>query len=392
MIWFDLRTTIFGIYHSIQVVLGALCAKSAYIQLDDQLRISVLGDEKHATFSLISSPLYVNPVQQQSDMQEMENQNRAMSWMFFRGAIELTMESIPQLGLQLWIFFHKGTLVSERQLELAFLSSSFSIVWNGFKVYRFKRYGQFNWARLARFLWRQDTRWPLIGLYNNRVVELTIDKMGEREIKYFSNFCSLVSRATSLRILNILSSDIGDSGIESLTCSLKSNRNLEILDLQQNSIGDTGAHKLADCLRGYSSLTALDLSWNVIAPAGFLRIADILAGEETSLSVFNIAGNSLGTEGSGMMAWALRHNSTLLEVNFRRNDIGDSGAGKFGEAIAANGTLKRLDLRQNAIGDSGATKLEEHVRQSTVISSVDLRGNRVTPAVQKVLCNKIKLF
>ncbi|CAD7698210.1 unnamed protein product [Ostreobium quekettii] len=393
VIYFDLKTSLYGLCNALRVAVTAPCSASVYTSLDDGLRIAVLGDEKHATFSLVSQPLYVNPVEQQSEIREMDRRNKAMAWTFFRGAIELIMESFPQLLLQVWMFFNVRGVVSQRQLGVAFAASAFSIAWNGTKVYVFKRRGGFGWAKLVRFLWCQDTRLPLVGAHNGVVSELTIDKMEDGDRRYLPNLCSLLSRTPALRVLNVMSSDIGDAGAAMLAGALAGHPGIEVLDVQGNQIGDGGAGQLARLLRDCRSLSALDVSWNRITAGGFLRIADALSAERGApLAVLNAAGNALGAEGAGMLAWALRHNGRLREVNLRRNDVGDEGAAKLADAIAASPSLRAVDLRQNGIGDAGAASLGQAIERSEGFLAADLRGNEVSEAVRKELTRKIKLY
>ncbi|KAG0293597.1 hypothetical protein BGZ98_002110, partial [Dissophora globulifera] len=72
---------------------------------------------------------------------------------------------------------------------------------------------------------------------------------------------------------------------------------------------------------------------------------------------FELAAKSFRGMELGLLAEALKTNSTLTKLDLWDNSIRDNGAQALSEALKINSTLTTLNLRNNSIGDNGAQAL-----------------------------------
>lgn len=80
------------------------------------------------------------------------------------------------------------------------------------------------------------------------------------------------------------------------------------------------------------------------------------ASPRRSIRVLDLEGNDLGKDGATGLGAALRHNSTLTDLNIRWGRIGFSAAGAqaLATALAVNTTLASLDMTKCELGFTGA--------------------------------------
>ena len=151
---------------------------------------------------------------------------------------------------------------------------------------------------------------------------------------------------------------------------------LQGLNLQYESIGETYVGLLAEALKVNSTLTVLNLRFNNIGDQGATGLAEALKVNST-LTVLSLDGNDIGDQGATGLAEALKVNSTLTVLSLDGNDIGDQGATGLAEALKVNSTLTGLNLRLNNIGDQGATGLAEALKVNSTLTGLNLRGNDI---------------
>ena len=148
------------------------------------------------------------------------------------------------------------------------------------------------------------------------------------------------------------------------------------LDLQARSISETDIGLLAEALKVNSTLTVLNLDRNRFGAQGATILAEALKVNST-LTELHLVDNGIGAQGATCLAEALKVNSTLTELHLFGNDIGPQGATGLAEGLKVNSTLTELDLDGNGIGDQGATGLAEALKVNTTLTVLYLFGNDI---------------
>jgi Ran GTPase-activating protein (RanGAP) involved in mRNA processing and transport len=88
--------------------------------------------------------------------------------------------------------------------------------------------------------------------------------------------------------------------------------------------------------------------------------------------------NSITSEGASILANALKHNTTLEELDFHNNRVSDIGVHSLAEVLSSNTSiLKALGLGSNGITDKGAEHLAEMLKTNQTITWLALAGNQI---------------
>jgi len=145
----------------------------------------------------------------------------------------------------------------------------------------------------------------------------------------------------------------------------------------EEALSDKGAIRLAEALKHNTSLTELDLVDNRVGKNGAAKLAEALR-HNTTLTTLLLRNNELQDSGAIKLAKALRSNTTLTLLNLSNNCIRDAGATQLAALLKCNRTITELDLGNNKITDEGANQLAEMLLHNTTLISLDLQGNRVT--------------
>lgn len=140
---------------------------------------------------------------------------------------------------------------------------------------------------------------------------------------------------------------------------------LTLLDLAGNSISAAEIKDLAEALKTNKILTTLKLTRSQIGDAGVKELAEALKTNST-LTHLHLDENNIGDAGVEQLAEVLKRNSTLTHLNLDKNNIGDTGVEKLAEALKRNSTLTGLYLENNHIGDAGVDKLVEALETNSL--------------------------
>ncbi|KAG0041328.1 hypothetical protein BGZ89_007519, partial [Linnemannia elongata] len=84
-----------------------------------------------------------------------------------------------------------------------------------------------------------------------------------------------------------------------------------------------------------------------------------------------LASGRIGGKEFGILAKALKTNSTLTTLDLQGNSIGDDGAKALAEALKTNSTLTTLNLYNNSIGDDGAKALAEALKTNSTLTTLN---------------------
>ena len=116
--------------------------------------------------------------------------------------------------------------------------------------------------------------------------------------------------------------NITDEGVEVLAECLQENTTVKVLDLYNTGIGDTAAEALAQMLDSNTSLERLDLSSNKIGDAGAKVLAEALYHNSTLKNLDLLDNVGIGEEGVSHLIQALTVNESIGVVAGRGNSGG----------------------------------------------------------------------
>uniref|UniRef100_A0A8C5BPP0 NACHT, LRR and PYD domains-containing protein 12-like n=1 Tax=Gadus morhua TaxID=8049 RepID=A0A8C5BPP0_GADMO len=235
----------------------------------------------------------------------------------------------------------------------------------------------------------------------------------------------LSSNSSSLRELDLSSNDLQDSGVKKLSAGLGSPHcALETLRLNCCHLSEGCCEALASALSSNSptsSLRVLDLSTNDLKDSGVKLLSAGLGSPHCTLETLRLSGCQLSERCCEALASVLSSNScSLKELDLSTNDLQDSGVkllsaglgsphctletlrlsgclitqegfASLASALSSNPShLRELDLSYNHPGDSGAALLSaglEDLRWRLDTLSVEHGGVwRLKPALKKYAC------
>ncbi|KAG9067324.1 hypothetical protein KI688_012107 [Linnemannia hyalina] len=103
-----------------------------------------------------------------------------------------------------------------------------------------------------------------------------------------------------------------------------------------------------------------------------------------------LASTWIGGRELGILADALKTNSTLITLNLLYNSIGDNGAKTLAETLRTNSTLTTLNLGGNSIESDGAKALAEALKNNSTLTTLDLGGNSIESDGANALAKALK--
>ena len=174
-------------------------------------------------------------------------------------------------------------------------------------------------------------------------------------IKHFrvSGFSEALESSRILH-LDLSANNLGTRGIELLKVN---NSQVRVLNLSSNQINDSGLEKLTDNLVG-SQVVTLDLSYNLLEYQGVCYLCYQLPF--TSVLDLNLECNSIVNEGCSYFPQAVLK---LQSLSIRSNQIGDSGLSLVFENLP-NSSLKKLFIGENLISDVVVRSLSTRITKS----------------------------
>jgi Ran GTPase-activating protein (RanGAP) involved in mRNA processing and transport len=178
-------------------------------------------------------------------------------------------------------------------------------------------------------------------------LDLSRNHIGDDGARCIAN---LLHAKYCLNILNLKANGITSQGCFFLSQAIGTNSTLEHLDLSSNSIGDHGVSDLTRALCFNSTLRQLAVSCCGMTNGSLPHLA-ILFGENESLRVIDISGNSLGggLEVSRSELWisALTNNKTLEVLDMKGSEFNEEVACRMHATLdprRPKQLLPRLDI------------------------------------------------
>ena len=84
-----------------------------------------------------------------------------------------------------------------------------------------------------------------------------------------------------------------------------------------------------------------------------------------------MAGNEIGTGDCAALAEAMKHNSTITQLNLERNGLGTRDCTALAEVIKHNLTVRQLDLARNEPCTGDRTALAEAIKHNSTITQLN---------------------
>ncbi|XP_049848715.1 protein NLRC5-like [Schistocerca gregaria] len=219
-----------------------------------------------------------------------------------------------------------------------------------------------------------------------------------------SGLTKLLSESKTLKVVNLASNLLGDEGVNDVALAAKDNGTLEYLDLSdngarsigvrgvaemlcsdssnllhfkfsQNAISNDGCQTLAASLENNQKLATLELCDSEISSEGVQAIAKMLANNR-SIRKLTFSKQCLKrAESVHSLARALKHNSTLTELDLSRNRLDSQGAILIFASLVENKALEVLDLSYNEIEDEGFLLIPKVLKKNRKLKELVMHHN-----------------
>lgn len=180
----------------------------------------------------------------------------------------------------------------------------------------------------------------------------------------------LALKDTSVRKLDLSSSEISDDDIAELAAILKETQ-IHTLVLSNNKISAEGAAILGAALKD-TQIHTLNLSRNNISEGDITKFAKSL--KDTKIHTLVLKNINIVADGAASLGAALK-DTKIHTLDLSYNKIGDDVIVKFAPTLK-DSKIHTLNLSSNEIGDEGAASLAATVKD-TQIHSLHLSFNKI---------------
>jgi hypothetical protein len=243
---------------------------------------------------------------------------------------ENMLESVPQMALQVQIFFYCAgqedmcagiTQEAGTALIYSMIISGASILFHLVQVsYEMKKEG-LGFCGYLKSLMTMGAGLPLKAITNNAIEKLDLDdqELLPAQVRLLA---AAIGNNKSLRRVELNRCNIDDEGARHLATMLEKNTSLERLNLSRNKITDVGLKHLAIPLEKNTSLEWLNLSRNKITDDGLKHLA-IPLEKNTSLETLYLSRNKITDDGLKHLAIPLEKNTSLKTLWLNGNNITD---------------------------------------------------------------------
>ncbi|XP_076138706.1 NACHT, LRR and PYD domains-containing protein 3-like isoform X2 [Alosa pseudoharengus] len=205
------------------------------------------------------------------------------------------------------------------------------------------------------------------------------------------------SHSSNLRVLNLGNNNLLDSGVELLSSALcHQNCKLEELELQGCDLTDKSCSYLASALKTSrsSNLRVLNLSSNKLLDSGVELLCSALCHQNCKLEELRLDRCDLTDKSCSYLASALKtsHSSNLRVLHLSNNKLLDSGVELLCSALChQNYKLKKLQLRDCKLTDKSCSYLASALKtsRSSNLRVLDLSDNKLLDSGVKLLCSAL---
>jgi Ran GTPase-activating protein (RanGAP) involved in mRNA processing and transport len=204
---------------------------------------------------------------------------------------------------------------------------------------------------------------------------------------------ALQTKFCSLTTLKLNDNFLGKDGGKALGEAFAFNTSLKVVDVERTDLGNEGVAALATGLKQNDTLMFVHLG-DVTAQASTLAIVAEAVERRPGRKVFcpdldiwrlgngfytgetvNLSNVSLGSTRIETLAGMVAASTTLLAIVVSGCDLGDGGVETLLRALRSNISVTTVDLSNNNMSDSGARDLATTLEKSTTLRTISLRGN-----------------
>ncbi|XP_050984919.1 NACHT, LRR and PYD domains-containing protein 12 isoform X3 [Labeo rohita] len=191
---------------------------------------------------------------------------------------------------------------------------------------------------------------------------------------------ALRSNPLHLRELDLAWNYLKDSGVKLLSAGLENPLcKLQILKLERCAITVEGCAALAFALKSNPHLRQLDLTWNHLGDSGVTLLSAGLENSYCKLEILRLSYCGVTDEGCAALASALRSNPHLRQLDLTWNHLGDSGVTLLSAGLENSYCkLEILRLSYCGVTGEGCAALASALRSNPKhLRELDLTGNKL---------------
>ena len=149
---------------------------------------------------------------------------------------------------------------------------------------------------------------------------------------------------------------------------------LELSSLLSPPLGSWRLSTLAEAIKHNSTITQLNLSYNELGTGDCTALAEAIKHNSTIIQL-DLSSTELSICDCTALGEAIKHNSTITQLNLSYNELGTGDCTALAEAIKHNSTITQLNLSYNQLGIGDCTALAEVIKHNSTIAELDLSGN-----------------
>ena len=234
-----------------------------------------------------------------------------------------------------------------------------------------------------------NTALTFINLSNNEITSVGINT-------FFTNMARRENN-NSLTGIDLSWNSIGSEEIQALSINLQKNTTLKSLNLYSTQIKEKESLVLFESLKMNSTLTCLNLGYNPIGKQGLFSLSEILKTNGTGLTSLNLSRIDIQIEELYLLTESLEINKTLTELSLSNTNTDNlsmkEGIILLSNMLKLNHTLLNLNLCCNNIRKDDLLILSETLKYHNSsllyldLSCNNLKNGGITEIVDMLLIN-----
>ncbi|XP_060705246.1 NACHT, LRR and PYD domains-containing protein 3-like isoform X1 [Hemiscyllium ocellatum] len=178
------------------------------------------------------------------------------------------------------------------------------------------------------------------------------------------------------------------SAISLLAAALKDSEcRLQTLKLISNDLDVHCCEELASGLSTNQSLVELNLSRNQLKDMEMMALCNALKKPECKLQILHLNHNQISSDCCEVLSSALAQNKALFHLNLTHNKLGNAGVKILCRALKNNVCkLQMLSLKYNSLTYDCCEELAFAVKENSELLDLDISANKITDGGVKLLC------